>query len=272
MRNICLVVSYDGTAYNGFQSQLDGRTIQDKLERAIYVLTGESIRVNGSGRTDAGVHARSQVVSFHTASSIPAERWALALNARLPNDIVIRKAVEAPLTFHARHDALFKTYRYSIHCSRIPDVFRKNFELHHPTPLDFEAMSASLRHLLGEHDFTSFASPRSTKTSHVRTIYEAWLEIEELFPPETSDARLYPGKQRGRLHLYVRGNGFLYNMVRIIAGTLLLIGEGKKHPDEMAVILAAKDRSQAAPTAPPHALTLWELDYGFLLAEPGELL
>ncbi|MFC4304691.1 tRNA pseudouridine(38-40) synthase TruA [Cohnella boryungensis] len=270
MRNIALIVSYDGTDYYGFQSQPGGNTVQDKLEEAIYKLSGEEIRLNGSGRTDAGVHARCQVASFTTNSTIPTERWAIALNTRLPQDIVVQSVYQVPDEFHARHHALNKTYRYTINCNRVRDLFRRRYEVHHPTPLDVEAMRAGLKHLIGEHDFSSFTSPLSTKPSHVRTILESWIELEEAEADNLQtnpaydrawDERHYPGKQRGVLHLYVKGSGFLYNMVRIIAGTLLQVGEGKIAPEEMARILAARDRAKAGPTAMPNGLSLWEVVY-----------
>lgn len=253
LRNICLLVSYDGTAYNGYQSQPGGNTIQDKLEEAIGHLTGERLRIHGSGRTDAGVHARGQVVNFATESRIPVERWALALNARLPNDIVVRDAIEVPLSFHARHEAIRKTYRYSVICEPFPDVFSRHFAFHHYAPLRFDAMREALRHVLGEHDFRSFANPGQIKPHYVRTIYEARLAVE---------GEGEKGEGRGRAHLFLTGNGFLYNMVRIIAGTLLQVGEGKRRPEDVARIIAAKDRSKAGPTAPPYGLRLWEVEYG----------
>lgn len=265
-RNLCLVISYDGTDYFGFQSQPGGNTIQDKLEEAIRILTGDRTHVTGSGRTDAGVHARRMCVNFHTESPIPAERWAIALNARLPADIVVHSAREVPDDFNARRHAVRKTYRYTINCCKFPDIFRRRYEFHHPTPLDIEGMRSGLGHLIGEHDFTSFTSPLSTKPHHVRTIYEARLVEEPLSDPiptfrEEADRIRYPGKQRGIYHLFVSGNGFLYNMVRIIAGTILQVGEGKRTPGEMASILAARDRSRAGPTAVPHGLFLWDVEY-----------
>nr|WP_255570844.1 tRNA pseudouridine(38-40) synthase TruA [Cohnella sp. CFH 77786] len=261
-----MVISYDGTGYNGFQSQPEGNTIQDRLEQAIRVLTGEEIRVTGTGRTDAGVHARRMVIHFRTESRIPIERWAVALNARLPDDIVVHSARDMPEEFHAIRHALRKTYRYTVNCEKFPDPFRRPFEFHHPLPLDIEAMRQGLQFLVGEHDFTSFTSPLSTKPSHVRTIYEARLvkdEGRETLPTflEDFDRQRYPGRMRGVFHFYVTGNGFLYNMVRIIVGTILQVGERKRAPEEVASILAARDRAQAGPTAMPHGLTLWEVEY-----------
>ncbi len=273
MRNIALIVSYDGTEYYGFQSQPSGNTIQDKLEHAIFLLSGEQVKLTGSGRTDAGVHARWQVVNFMTSSSIPIERLALALNTRLPNDIVVQRAYGVPEEFHARRKALSKTYRYTINCNRTPDLFRRRYEFHHPTPLDFAAMHEGLKLLLGKHDFSSFTAPQSTKPSHVRTILDARLEVEADSAAQAAsfhddfscnwDERYYPGKQRGVIHLYVTGTGFLYNMVRIIAGTLIQVGEGKRNSADMATILAARDRARAGPTAMPHGLSLWEVVYDY---------
>lgn len=255
MRNILLIVSYIGTHYNGFQVQPNRITVQGKLQEAIQALTGETVKVEGSGRTDAGVHARGQAVTFKTEARIPIERWALALNAWLPQDIVVREAREVPLDFHARRSATKKTYRYTVNNSRIPDVFSRHIQYHHPGPLDLAAMEEALPHFVGEHDFTSFCSKSSTKRSHVRTIYDMRLEREDPHAPVTEG-------RHGVFHLYVTGSGFLYNMVRIIAGTLLEIGEGKRSPSDIPRILAAKDRLAAGPTAMAQGLTLWEVEYG----------
>nr|WP_255654920.1 tRNA pseudouridine(38-40) synthase TruA [Cohnella sp. REN36] len=250
-----MLVSYDGAAYYGYQSQPGGNTVQNKLEEAIFKLSGEEVRLTGSGRTDAGVHAQGQVVNFCSSSSIPAERWALALNSRLPDDIVVLAAAEVPEAFHARRSAVRKTYRYAFNTFRFPDVFARTRMFHHPAPLQFGAMREGLTHLLGRHDFSSFTSPLSTKPHHVRTLYEASLTLERIGPGGEASGR-------GVGYLTVTGNGFLYNMVRIIAGTIFQVGEGKRPPSAMADILAAKDRAKAGPTAVPHALTLWEVEYG----------
>jgi tRNA pseudouridine38-40 synthase len=271
LRNIGLIVSYDGTHYYGFQSQPGGNTIQDYLEEAIYKLSGERVKIIGSGRTDAGVHARCQVVNFMTASSIPIERWTVALNTRLPNDIVVQYVFAVSDQFHSRRKAISKTYRYTINCNRIPDLFRNRYEFHHPTPLDIQAMREGLNHLLGEHDFSSFTAPQSTKPSHIRTITVVRVEIETcapepfVMPVDTLglnwDHSHYPNKQRGIIHIYVTGNGFLYNMVRIIAGTLIQVGEGKRSSADMAIILASRNRAKAGPTAVPQGLCLWNVEY-----------
>lgn len=247
MRNIVMSICYDGTAYYGFQSQPGGNTIQDYIEAAIEQLTGENIILTSSGRTDAGVHARSQIINFQTASSIPLERWAFALNSRLPPDIRILEARMADPDFHARRWAKRKTYRYTINYNRIPDVFQRHMQFHHPASLDVEAMRHALQTLVGEHDFTSFCSVKSTKPSHVRTIYEVSLELDPHVP--------------GVIHIFVTGNGFLQHMVRIIVGTLLQIGEGKRSAEDMSGILAARSRSKAGPTAMSHGLMLWDVVY-----------
>ncbi len=273
-RNLCLIIGYDGTAYSGFQSQPSGNTVQDMLEASIRMLTGVPTHVTGAGRTDAGVHARKMAVNFYTDSRIPAERWAVALNTRLPKDIVVHSAHEVPEHFHARRHAIRKTYRYTINSCKFPDIFHRRYQFHHPTPLNIEAMQAGLQHLIGEHDFTSFTSPLSTKPHHVRTVFEARLVHEPLRDEvptylEHFDHERYPGKSRGVYHLYVTGNGFLYQMVRIIIGTILQVGEGKRPPEEIGSILGARSRAKAGPTAVPHGLTLWNIEYdNKLLALP----
>ncbi|MFC5468736.1 tRNA pseudouridine(38-40) synthase TruA [Cohnella suwonensis] len=271
MRNLVLIVCYDGTDYYGFQSQPGGNTIQDKLEDAIEKLTGERSHLVGSGRTDAGVHARYQVANFRTPSRIPIDRWVLALNSRLPSDIVVQCVYEGSDRFHARHGALSKTYRYTINCNRIPDLFRRRYEFHHPTPLDLQAMREGLGHLIGTHDFSSFTSPLSTKPNHIRTVISARLDLEDgsdirdQYPVSDHwakwDAKYGEAKRRGVIQLYITGTGFLYNMVRIIAGTLIQVGEGKRTASDMGDILAAKDRAKAGPTSVPHGLSLWGVDY-----------
>ncbi|TBL69217.1 tRNA pseudouridine(38-40) synthase TruA [Paenibacillus thalictri] len=252
MRNICMLVSYDGTAYSGFQTQPSSVTIQEKMEEAIKLLTGESVKITASGRTDAGVHARGQVINFLTSSQIPIRRWTLAINARLPADIIVNGAAEVDESFHSTRSAIRKTYRYTIRCGRNRDVFQHHTEYHHYAPLDVEKMRQALQYLLGEHDFTSFCSIRSTKQSHVRTLYAAtiteWDESIQDIPSK-------------RLVIEITGNGFLYNMVRIIVGTLLQVGEGKRHPDDFKTILLRKERSAAGPTAMAHGLMLWEVMY-----------
>lgn len=251
MRNIAMVVSYDGTHYEGYQSQPSGKTVQDKIEEAILHLTGERVKTHGSGRTDAGVHARGQVINFHTKSRIPIERWGLAMNTRLPSDIVVSHAQEVPADFHSRRSAKRKTYRYTLQNSAFPDVMNRYWSLHIYRPLDVVAMKQAISYLEGEHDFSSFCSTGASGDSRVRTIYKA--QIAE-WPNENSI-----GKQ---IVIDITGNGFLYNMIRIIVGTLLQVGQGQIEPEQMQSILVAKDRSRAGPTAPPQGLKLWNVEYG----------
>jgi len=253
LRNLRFTISYDGTSYSGFQIQPRSDTVQYRLEQAVFLLTGEKVKVISSGRTDAGVHAKAQVINFTTSSKIPVERWCLALNARLPRDIVAHTAEEVLPTFHSRKAAKRKTYCYTIRSARFPDVFHRNYEYHHPTPLNVEAMREALPCLLGEHDFTSFCTVRTDKEIKVRTLYEVRMETE-------TDEVLAPGKVE-RIRLIISGNGFLYNMVRIIVGTLIQIGEGKRPPSDMQRVLEARDRSQAGPTSEAMGLTLWKVDY-----------
>lgn len=221
---------------------------------AVRAVTGAETTIIGSGRTDAGVHARGQVVNFITESAIPANRWCQALNAHLPSDIVVWEAEDVPLEFHARKSAKRKTYCYTINGNRYPDVFTRHTQYHHPGPLDVQAMKEALPAIVGEHDFTSFCNIRSESESRVRTIYDARLVQEEV--PGMKDV---PGT--GIVRIFLTGNGFLYHMVRIIAGTLISIGEGKLRSCDMIRILEARDRSQAGPTAKAHGLTLWEVCY-----------
>lgn len=245
-RNIRLVVSYDGTDYHGFQTQTyTDRTIQGQLEIALRKLTSRETSIIGSGRTDAGVHARGQVVNFQTESKIPTERWALALNSLLPADIVVLEASEVPLDFHARKSAIRKTYRYTINNNRFPDVLQQRYQYHVPVALSADLMAEALQALVGEHDFTSFCSAKSTQRSHVRTIYEARLE-------KTAD---------GLYHIYLTGNGFLYNMVRIIAGTVIEVGSGKRSLEQFRSLLQVRDRTMSGVTAPAHGLVLWNVEY-----------
>ncbi|AEI45992.1 tRNA pseudouridine(38-40) synthase TruA [Paenibacillus mucilaginosus] len=251
MRNIAMKVSYDGTAYHGFQTQPELVTVQDELEQAILFLTGEKVKLTSSGRTDAGVHAKGQVINLQTEARIPVDRWCHAMNSRLPDDIVVWHAEEVPAEFHARRSAKRKTYRYTIRCGRFMDPFKRRFEFHHPGKLDVESMRKGLLHLIGEHDFTSYCSTRTASVSHVRTIYDAYIECE----PVDQELQSYA------MHIFVTGNGFLYNMVRIIVGTLMEVGEGKRSSNAIGEILAARNRSKAGPTAMAHGLMLWEVFY-----------
>lgn len=247
-------VSYDGTNYNGFQTQRDGKTIQDHLEKAIEMLTGDVVKIIGSGRTDAGVHAYGQVFNFHSLSAIPVQRWPMALNTRLPEDIVVREAFEVPELFHSRRSAKRKTYRYTVNANQFIDVFTRNTQFHHHGRLDIGAMESAIKYFIGTYDFTSFASRGSTKSSHVRTLYDAYIVVDDTMCRSSSN-------DQGVIHTYITGSGFLQHMVRIMMGTLLEVGEGKKSPEDIPGIIASLDRSQAGPTAEGKGLTLWDVEY-----------
>lgn len=254
MRNVFMKVSYDGTDYNGFQTQPVGKTVQDVLEKAIESLTGEKLKITASGRTDAGVHARGQVFNFYTEAPIPVERWCSALNTRLPEDIVVTDAMEVPPDFHSRREAKRKTYRYTINANQFPDLFQRRYQFHHHGRLDMEAMEKGSQYLIGTHDFTTFASRHSTKPSHVRSIYKVWMEIDR--------SKCRPGsRDQGIMHMYITGSGFLQHMVRIIMGTLMEVGEGKRSPESVKMALEAKNRAAAGPTAVSKGLMLWEVEY-----------
>ena len=244
VRRFKCVVAYDGTDYSGFQVQPNEITIQGEIEAALARITGEEIQVYGSGRTDAGVHARGQVIHFDTKSGIPLDKWRFVLNNQLPDAIVIRSVEEVDASFHARFDVKSKEYRYCIDNGPVADVFRHRYADHIRLPLDVEAMQRAALHLVGEHDFTSFCSAKTFVSDKVRTVYD--IRVERL---------------GDEVWVTCRGNGFLYNMVRIIVGTLVEVGQGKRHPDELRTILLARDREQAGKTAPAKGLTMWEVVY-----------
>ena len=239
MRNIKLTLSYDGTDFHGWQRQHALRTVQETLEDAIDSLTQYRSTTTASGRTDAGVHALGQVVHFLTPSRHPAETFQRALNALLPRDVRVLDAREMPQAFHATLDARSKRYRYLIDNQPIPSPFQLRYAWHVPRPLDVAAMRRAAQALLGRNDFRSFETDWPNRTSSVRTILDLWMA------------------QTGSLvTLEVEADGFLYNMVRAIAGTLALVGTGKRPESWVGEVLRAEDRTQAGPTAPPQGLYL----------------
>ncbi|SHF10500.1 tRNA pseudouridine38-40 synthase [Seinonella peptonophila] len=245
MRAICLRLQYEGTNFFGFQSQPGKRTIQGVLEETLSNLVSEEIAVYGSGRTDRGVHALGQMVHFHTKSPIPPAHFAYVLRRMLPDDLLVLESYEVPLTFHARKDACWKTYRYQIDSQRVPDLFQRRYHTHVPgLQLDLQAMKQAANFLLGEHDFTSFCSPKTTVLDRRRTLYQLLIQTHAL------------GWQ-----IEITGNGFLYNMVRIIVGTLIQIGKGERSAEQVPNILQARDRQAAGPTMPPEGLILMEVGY-----------
>lgn len=243
-KRICLTVAYDGTAYCGFQVQKNGRTIEGELNRALEELTGEEIRVTGASRTDAGVHGLCNRAVFDTASRIPGEKFSYALNQRLPEDIRVQKSEEVAEDFHPRHCRSRKTYEYHIWNAAFPNPVKRLYAHFTYVPLDVEKMRRAAAYLVGEHDFASFCSAGSQAETTVRTIYDLTVE-----------------KEGEEIVIRVTGSGFLYNMVRIIAGTLMEAGYGRMAPEKMKEILAAKDRAAAGPTAQACGLILTEICY-----------
>lgn len=244
MKRVKLIVAYDGTNYQGWQIQKNGVTIEEMLNRALRDLTGEEIHVLGSSRTDAGVHAMGNVAVFDTSARMPGEKFVYALNQRLPEDIRIQHSCEVPMDFHPRYQKTTKTYEYRILNREFPlPSFRLNTHFFY-RPLDEKRMQQAAEYLKGEHDFQSFCAAGAQVKTTVRTIYE--LKV-------TRDGEL--------ITIQITGNGFLYNMVRIIAGTLMKIGQGEWEPEYIKEILEAKDRKKAGPTAPAKGLTLMEICY-----------
>ena len=249
MRNIKLVLAYDGTDYSGWQRQPDRRTIQQELEEALGRLTGAEPATTASGRTDAGVHALGQVVHFYTASRHPPETFVKALNAMLPRDVRVLDAREVPQAFHATVDARSKRYRYVIDNAPVADPFRLRYAYHLHPRLDAPAMDRAAQLLAGRHDFHSFETHWPNRASSVRTIF-----------------RLDVTRDGDTVGVEVEADGFLYNMVRSITGTLLLVGTGRWSAARVAAALAAENRADAGPTAPPQGLFLVRVHYD----QPGD--
>ena len=244
MKRIKLTIAYDGTNYCGWQIQPNGITIEEILNKALSKMTGEEVFVIGASRTDSGVHAMGNVAVFDTDTTIPAEKIAVALNQRLPDDIVITKSEEVPLDFHPRYCNCSKTYEYHIINTRIPIPTKRLTNYFVSYVLDIDKMRQAASYLVGEHDFVSFCNVRTDVENTVRTITA--LDI------------LTNGNE---ITIRITGNGFLYNMVRIIVGTLIRVGRGFYEPEKVKEILEAKDRKAAGVTAPAHGLMLVEIKY-----------
>lgn len=245
MKRIMLTVAYDGTNYHGWQIQKNGETIEGILNGCLSELLQEKIEVIGASRTDSGVHALGNVAVFDTKSKIPAEKFPYALNARLPEDIKIQSAKEVAPDFHPRHCESRKTYEYRIYNAPFPMPVKRLYAHFSYTPYDIEAMKEAAAYFVGTHDFKSFCSADAQVESTVRQVDEVHVE-----------------KQGDEIVIRVTGHGFLYNMVRIMAGTLMEVGRGHKTPQDIPKILEAKDRTAAGPTAPACGLTL--IKYEFL--------
>ncbi len=247
MPSFRLTLEYDGRDFEGWQVQPGARTVQGVLEAAVERVTGARVRVAGAGRTDSGVHAEGQVAALRAETRLDAPTLGRALNGVLPADLAVIRCEVAPERFDPRRDALSKLYRYALWNGEAPSPLRAGRALRVERPLDLPAMRRASRPLLGSHDFRSFQAAGSSVETSVRTLTR--LDVVELAP--------------GEVHLYVAGSGFLRHMVRILAGTLLEVGRGRREPDSLAAVLAARDRSQAGPTAPAHGLTLVRVCYRF---------
>lgn len=244
MKNIKLTIEYDGTAYHGWQSQINATAVQDIVTAAIRSLTGENCNLTGSSRTDTGVHALGQVCNFFTESSIPADKYAFALNTLLPDDVVVRKSEEVSPDFHSRFSTTGKKYRYLFYNSIFPSALLRHRTYHVFYPLDVDAMRQAAGYFVGTHDFAAFSATGGSVMTTVRTIMQATIE---------RDGEL--------IEFCVTGDGFLYNMVRIIAGTLVEVGIGKIKPDIISEIIAGRNRRKAGRTAPAQGLYLVEVYY-----------
>ena len=244
MRNIKLTIEYDGKDFNGWQKQPNKLNIQGTIEQAIKSITGEDVELNASGRTDAGVHALGQVANFKTNSQIPIEKFAMAINSKLKKSIIIKKAEDVDERFHSRLNCKKKTYRYIINNSPEGTAIYRYLETHIPQKLNFEKMKQALKYFEGEHDFKAFKASGTSSKNSVRTIYET---------------NIYENEDR--IIIELTGNGFLYNMVRIIVGTLVEVGMGKIEPSQIENILKEGKRENAGKTLPPNGLYLLEVKY-----------
>lgn len=241
---VLLRVAYDGTGYSGWQIQPNAVTVEKVLIKALEALFGKKVEIIGASRTDAGVHAYGNVAVFDTDTKMPAEKISYALNQRLPEDVRVQESVEVEADFHPRHRDCVKTYEYRIWNDKFESPLNRLYSHFYYGKLDVDAMKEACGYFVGEHDFTSFCSAGSQVVDKVRNIYS--LDV-------TCEGRL--------ITIRVTGNGFLYNMVRIIAGTLLRVGEGKIKPSEIPAIIEGKDRNLAGPTAPAKGLALVEIKY-----------
>ncbi len=244
MRNIKLKIEYDGKDFNGWQKQPNRLNIQGEIERAIEEITGEKVELIASGRTDAGVHALGQIANFKTNSNIPIEKIPIALNTKLKRSIRIIDAKEVEENFHSRYHCKRKTYRYVINNSVNGTAIYRNLQYNFSEKLDEKVMNKAIKFFIGEHDFKGFKASGTSSKSSVRTIYSGKVE-----------------RNGDLIIIEITGNGFLYNMVRIIAGTLIEVGLGKIKPDEIESIIKLKDRTKAGKTLPPQGLYLVNVEY-----------
>ena len=244
-KRVLLTIEYDGSAYCGWQRQLNGPSVQQKVEEALFKVTGERIGIIGASRTDAGVHALGQRAHFDMGSNIPADKVPFALNTRLPRDIRVTAGREVDEHFHARFDAAGKEYGYLIYNRRHPSALLRDLSAHVSVRLDESVMERACRHLPGTHDFAAFQAAGGTAKTTIRRIDSVSV-----------------GRQGDEIRLVIYGTAFLYNMVRIIAGTLIYVGQGRLPEDVFARAIETGDRLQLGPTAPPQGLCLNRVDYG----------
>lgn len=244
MRNIRLTIEYDGKDFNGWQKQPNKLNIQGEIEKVLEKITGEEIELIASGRTDAGVHAIGQVANFKTNSNIAIEKVPIAINSQIKNSIKIKDAKEVDERFHSRYNCKKKTYRYVIDNSKYGSAIYRNLSYHIPTKLDIEEMKKAIKYFEGEHDFKAFKSSGTSSKSSIRTIYNAEIKTN-----------------KENILIELTGNGFLYNMVRIISGTLVDVGLGKIKANDIQKIIESKDRQKAGKTLPPSGLFLVSVEY-----------
>ena len=250
-----MIVQYDGTHFAGFQIQPRDRTVQGEIQKALKIMTkGIEVIIHGSGRTDSGVHAKGQVIHFDYPFMIPAKNMKRALNSLTTDEIFVKEVSIVEDDFHARYNTSGKKYQYRVDLNAIPDPFKRLYTLHHPYPLDMDKLRNALKDLEGEHDFSSFCASNSGREDKVRTVYEASVVKDDF---------------NNELLFTFRGNGFLYNMVRIFVGTLLQIANGLRPADEIQRLLEVKDRNEAGPTAKPQGLYLMEVYYESSIAKKG---
>lgn len=244
MKNIKLTIEFDGSNFCGWQKQPKGRTVQETIEKAIFKATNEQIEINGSSRTDSGVHAKSMVANFFTNSTIPSEKFREAINVRLPEDVSIIKSEEVAENFHARYSSKGKTYSYTIINRYERLSLGHQYLYHYRYPLDFNKMEEACKYFVGTHDFRAFMSPGSSIKTTIRTIYELYLK-----------------RDGDKIQIFITGNGFLYNMVRIIVGTLLKVGNGKIKPEEIESIIKEGNGKRAGMCVPANGLILEKVFY-----------
>ena len=244
-KRVLLTIEYDGSAYCGWQRQLNGPSVQQKVEEALFKVTGERVGITGASRTDAGVHALGQRAHFDMESAIPADKLPFALNTKLPRDIRVTAGREVDEHFHARFDAAGKEYGYLIYNRRHPSALLRDLSAHVSVRLDESAMERACRHLPGTHDFAAFQAAGGTAKTTIRRIDSVSV-----------------GRQGDEIRLVIYGTAFLYNMVRIIAGTLIYVGQGRLPEDVFARAIETGDRLRLGPTAPPQGLCLNRVDYG----------